>query len=124
MAQRKTKPNTKKPAPAPARKATAKRSTPPRKQAAASSPGVAPLAPINRIVAATASTAAMLKKRRKSLDFVLPGLLVKTVSLLLGPGGVGKSNFALQNAISVAIGRDIFNLWGDPDNRYRIKKGK
>ncbi|MBA4457419.1 AAA family ATPase, partial [Cylindrospermopsis raciborskii CS-506_B] len=66
----------------------------------------------------------MLKKRSKPLDFVLPGLLVKTVSLLLGPGGVGKSNFALQNAISVAIGRDIFNLWGDPDNRYRIKKGK
>lgn len=124
MAHRKTKPTTKKPAPSPARKAAAKRTAPPPKQAAAGSPAVAPLAPINRITAATASTAAMLKKRSKPLDFVLPGLLLRTVSLLLGPGGVGKSNFALQNAISVAIGRDIFNLWGDPDNRYRIKKGK
>ncbi|WP_434622450.1 AAA family ATPase [Tabrizicola sp. M-4] len=81
-------------------------------------------APINRIAAATASTSAMLRKRYKPLDFVLPGLLLRTVSLLLGPGGVGKSNFALQNAISIAIGRDIFNLWGEPDNSYRIKKGK
>lgn len=124
MAQRTTKPTTKKKAPPPARKANDKRSARARNQATASSPTVAPLSPINRIASATASTAAMLKKRGTSLDFVLPGLLLRTVSLLLGPGGVGKSNFALQNAISVAIGRDIFNLWGDPDNRYRIKKGK
>lgn len=79
---------------------------------------------LNRIAAARASTDAMLKFRAKPLDFVLPGLLVRTVGVVLGGSGVGKSHFALQNAISVGIGRDIFNFWGDPENPFRLKRGK
>lgn len=82
------------------------------------------LSVINKIKAATVSTTAMLKSSAKPLDFVLPGLLLGTVSLEVGPGGVGKSNFALQNGVSVAIGRDKFNFWGDPDQPFKMKKGK
>lgn len=38
------------------------------------------------------------------LDFVWPGLLAGTVGALIAPGGVGKSFWALQVAISVATG--------------------
>lgn len=41
------------------------------------------------------------------LDFVLPGLLPGTFGLLVAPGGTGKSNLALEIAVSVALGRPI-----------------
>lgn len=39
------------------------------------------------------------------LDFVLPGLLPGTFGLLVAPGATGKSSFALDVAISLALGR-------------------
>lgn len=78
---------------------------------------------VNRIEACMVSTAEMLKSRAKPHDFVIPTVLCGTVTALVGPGGVGKSGFALQNAISVAIGRDVYNLWGDPDAPFKLKKG-
>jgi RecA-family ATPase len=36
------------------------------------------------------------------LDFVLPGLLPSTVGTIVGPGGIGKTTFLLQLAMSVA----------------------
>ncbi|WP_158241882.1 AAA family ATPase [Tabrizicola sp. TH137] len=70
------------------------------------------------------STADMLKSRAQPLDFVFPTVLRGTVCALIGAGGVGKSGFALQTGISVAVGRDVFHLWGDPDAPVTIKKGK
>lgn len=39
------------------------------------------------------------------LDFVLPGLLPSSLGLLVAPGGIGKTNLALEVAISTALGR-------------------
>jgi regulatory protein RepA len=44
---------------------------------------------------------------RPTLDFVLPGLLRGTVGLIVGQGAVGKSFFAIQLALGVALGRPI-----------------
>lgn len=61
------------------------------------------------------------KNPRPTLEFVLPGMLAGTVALLVGPGGVSKSYLALQTAISIALGRDIFHLWSDGKD---LKQGK
>lgn len=61
------------------------------------------------------------KNPRPTLEFVLPGMLAGTVALLVGPGGVSKSYLALQTAISIALGRDIFHLWS---NGEKLKQGK
>ena len=45
------------------------------------------------------------------LEFVLPGFLLDSVGVLVSPGGLGKSMMLLQNAISIALGRDVFRLW-------------
>lgn len=79
---------------------------------------------VNKLEACMVSMAEMLKSRAQPLDFVIPTVVRGTVTALVGPGGVGKSGFALQTAISVAIGRDAYNLWGDPDAPVAIKKGK
>jgi len=41
------------------------------------------------------------------LDFVLPGLLPGTFGLLVAPGATGKSQLALDVAVSIALGRAI-----------------
>lgn len=41
------------------------------------------------------------------LDFVLPGLLPGTFGLLVAPGATGKSQLALDIAISIALGRPV-----------------
>jgi RecA-family ATPase len=41
------------------------------------------------------------------LDFVLPGLLVGTAGLIVGPGAVGKTFLALQIGIGIALGDDV-----------------
>jgi len=121
MAQRSKRSTTN--TPTSAQKAIAMPSAPTRGKKVSSSIAEQPPT-LNRIAAARASTDAMLKSRGKPLDFVLPGLLVDTVGIVVGGSGVGKSHFALQNAISVGIGRDIFNFWGDPENPFCMKKGK
>lgn len=45
------------------------------------------------------------------LDFVLPGLLRKSVGVLVAAGSTGKSFFAIQACMSVATGRDLFGLF-------------
>lgn len=57
----------------------------------------------------------------EELDFILPGMLTSTVGILVGPGGVSKSYLALQTAVSIALGRDIFHLWSDGDD---LKQGR
>lgn len=107
-----------------ARKPAAKPTNRPRRQTAKGHPTSLAPAAINKIAAATFSVDELLKCTAEPLDFVLPGLLIGTVSLLLGAGGVGKSNFAVQTSISVGIGRDVFNLWGDARKPFKMKKGK
>ncbi|MGO4416849.1 helicase RepA family protein [Cupriavidus sp. KB_39] len=41
------------------------------------------------------------------LDFVLPGLLPGTFGLLVAPGATGKSQFALDTAVSLSLGRPV-----------------
>lgn len=53
---------------------------------------------------------AMLNDEMPVLDFVLPGLLRGTVGAFIGPGGVGKSFWAMQFAISIAAGVDLIGL--------------
>ena len=48
-----------------------------------------------------------------ALDFVLPGLLSGTVAMLAAPGAAGKSFLALQSAMSISCGNDLFNIWGE-----------
>lgn len=52
-----------------------------------------------------------------ALDFVLPGLLSGTVGLIVGQGGLGKSMLAMEAAMSVAAGADIFHLFGQAPAR-------
>ena len=52
-----------------------------------------------------------------ALDFVLPGLLAGTVGLIIGQGGLGKSMLAMEAALSVAAGADIFHLFGQAPAR-------
>jgi RecA-family ATPase len=46
-----------------------------------------------------------------TMTMALPGLLAGTIGLIVGPGGVSKSMLALQTSVSVAVGRDVWNLW-------------
>ena len=41
------------------------------------------------------------------LDFVLPGLLPGTFGLVVAPGATGKSQLALDVAVSLALGRPV-----------------
>lgn len=52
----------------------------------------------------------MLSQEQAELDFLLPGLLRATVGACIGPGGVGKSYWAMQLALSVACGVDLVGL--------------
>jgi hypothetical protein len=48
-------------------------------------------------------------------DYVLPGMLSKTVGLIVGAGSTGKSMWSVQVGMSIAAGSDLFNiLGGDP----------
>lgn len=57
------------------------------------------------------------------LDFVLPGLLSKTVGVLVATGATGKSFFALQLLMSVASGADclggLFSMNGVWNGGFR-----
>jgi RecA-family ATPase len=79
---------------------------------------------VNKIDAATVSTADLLKGRAEPLDFVLPCFVLGTVGQIVAPGGVGKSFFALQNGISIAIGKDVFGFWGDAGEPFKMKRGR
>lgn len=46
------------------------------------------------------------------VDYALPGFRCKSVGLLAGAGGSSKSFYALQSAVSIAVGEDVFDLWG------------
>lgn len=49
---------------------------------------------------------------KPDLDFVLPGLLKKSVGMLVGPSAVGKSLFTLGIGVSMATGKPIAGgLW-------------
>jgi len=52
-----------------------------------------------------------------NLDFVLPGLLTESTGLIIAPGGTGKSMIALEIGMSVALGRDVFDLFGGEEIR-------
>lgn len=45
------------------------------------------------------------------LEFVLPGLLRKSVGVLVAAGSTGKSFYAIQTCMSIAAGRDLFGLF-------------
>jgi len=45
------------------------------------------------------------------LDFVLPGFLAGSLGYMIGAGAAGKSYLAMQTAISVAAGEDIWGIW-------------
>lgn len=63
------------------------------------------------------------RNRPAELDFVLPGLVSGTVGTLVSPGGVGKSILALESAMSIAAGQDLFSLWS-LNGRQPIHQGK
>jgi len=49
------------------------------------------------------------------LDFVFPGLLAQSVGVLVAAGSTGKSFLAIELAMSVAWGCDIFKLFNEDD---------
>lgn len=52
---------------------------------------------------------------RPELDFVLPGLLAKSVGLIVGQGGVGKSFLALHIGLAMTTGKAVAGgLWDAP----------
>ena len=46
------------------------------------------------------------------LDFVLPGLIRKSVGVLVAAGSTGKSFLAVEACMTIAAGKDIFGLFG------------
>jgi hypothetical protein len=71
----------------------------------------------NKFAAARMSLEVAFREMPEPLDFVFPGLIAESLGVLVSPGGVGKSYLALEKAISVAVGRDVFGIWDgeDPD---------
>lgn len=65
----------------------------------------------------------MLTTPPAHVDEVLPGFQRGTVGAVVAPGGVGKSFFMLQNAVSITVGKDLFGLWGTPEAATSITKG-
>ena len=59
-------------------------------------------------------------KNPPTLDFVLPGYLMRTTGVIIAPGGTGKSMLSLQIAMSVALVKDIFGLF----DKAEITQGK
>ncbi|WP_243254703.1 helicase RepA family protein [Sulfitobacter indolifex] len=49
------------------------------------------------------------------LDFVLPGLLRKSVGVLVAAGSTGKSFLAVEACMTIAAGKDVFGLFGGGD---------
>ena len=70
--------------------------------------------------AASMSLHTVLTEKPEPLDFVFPGLLAETFGVLVSPGGVGKSFLALQKAISVALGKDLFGIWGEDPEQGQV----
>lgn len=104
---------------------TAKKAPAPTRAAAKAATGAkVRTARINKFDAATVSTTDLLKGRAAPHDFVLPCFLIGTVGQIVAAGGVGKSYFALQNAISVAIGCDVFGFWTDKGVSFKMKRGR
>lgn len=54
------------------------------------------------------------------LDYTLPSFLHRTAGVIVAPGSTGKSFLSLQLAMTVALGRDVFDIF-DGDS---IKAGK
>lgn len=52
-----------------------------------------------------------MREEPPALDFVFPGLLRKSVGVLVAAGSTGKSFFAIQACMSIAAGRDLFRLF-------------
>ena len=48
----------------------------------------------------------LVQANYENLDFILPGFPIGTVGSLVAAGGSGKSIFALQQGLSIALGRD------------------
>lgn len=46
-----------------------------------------------------------------TLDPVIPGLLARSLGVLVAPGGTGKSILSLQIAMTVAFGKDLFSIF-------------
>ena len=53
---------------------------------------------------------ATLTRKPPKLDHVLPGLLLGTVGMVAGPGGIGKTTLELQIAVALATGTPL--PWG------------
>ena len=54
------------------------------------------------------------------LDFILPGLMAKTMGLVVAPGGYGKTQLALQLAALVACGLDTLGLGEVPRGKVLV----
>ena len=74
----------------------------------------------NKFVAARIELDTALYEKPAELDFVLPGLLASSLGVLVSPGGVGKSFLASEKAISVALGSDVYGLWGEDPAQGRV----
>jgi len=51
------------------------------------------------------------KQEPLPLEFVLPGLLRKSVGVLVAAGSTGKSFYAIQSAMCIAAGKDLFGIF-------------
>lgn len=71
-----------------------------------------PPSPPRKLFADYLNARALLAAPPPTLDFAFPGLLTGAIGVLVSPGGTGKSMLAMQMAISVAAGRDIWRLFG------------
>lgn len=51
-----------------------------------------------------------------TLDYAIPGLLMKSIGVIVAPGGTGKSMLTFGIASAVALGYDKFSIFGNGDD--------
>lgn len=81
----------------------------------------------SRVLGKRLDIAHLLANDPPPLDEVLPGLVTGTVGMLAGPGGVGKTMFELQVAVTLAAGLarqdSLLSAWGGeklPESPCRV----
>lgn len=64
-----------------------------------------------------------VRTKPEPIDFVLPAQAAGSFGICVSQGGVGKSMFWLQKAVSLTVGSDIFGFWSNGQQSFEMKRG-
>lgn len=64
-----------------------------------------------------------VRTKPEPIDFVFPAQAAGSSGICVSQGGVGKSMFWLQKAVSLTIGSDVFGFWSNGPQSFEMKSG-